>query len=164
MMLFARPPQPQLANVDLVALVGEVTEELSAQAAAVNGELAFRPPTMPLEITADKTQIAVAIRAVCSNALEARAADARVEIELVQPATSPGTVQIIIRDNGPGIPPDVRQHLFDPFYSGREAGRGLGFGLSKCWRIVRMHGGDVAVDSNETGARFTLSLPVRHDG
>jgi signal transduction histidine kinase len=118
-----------------------------------------------VEIVADKTQIAVAIRAVCSNALEARCDGARIEIELLQPATSPGTVQIIIRDNGPGIPPEMREHIFDPFFSGREAGRGLGFGLSKCWRIVRMHGGDVTVDANEMlGARFTLSLPIHHDG
>ena len=40
-----------------------------------------------------------------------------------------------------------REHLFDPFYSGRQAGRGLGFGLSKCWQILRLHGGTIeAVD------------------
>jgi signal transduction histidine kinase len=170
MMLFARPPKPQLAGVDLVALVGEVVGELSAQAAAVDGELIFNPPGSAIEISADKTQIGVAIRAVCCNALEARASGARVEIELRQPATSPETAQIIIRDNGPGIPPEMRQHIFDPFYSGREAGRGLGFGLSKCWRIIRMHGGTVEVNAVEVGAsetggaEFTLSLPVRHDG
>jgi signal transduction histidine kinase len=165
MMLFARPPKPQLAGVDLVALVGEVVGELSAQVAAVHGELNFTSPGAAIEITADKTQIGVAIRAVCSNALEARANGARVEIELRQPATSPETAQIIVRDNGPGIPAEMRQHIFDPFYSGREAGRGLGFGLSKCWRIVRMHGGTVEVGASETGgAEFTLSLPIRHEG
>lgn len=165
MMLFARPPKPQLAGVDLVALVDEVVGELSAQAAAAGGELNFNPPGAAIEITADKTQIGVAIRAVCVNALEARASGARVEIELRQPPTSPEIAQIIIRDNGPGIPPEMRQHIFDPFYSGREAGRGLGFGLSKCWRIVRMHGGTVEVGANEAGgSEFTLSLPIRHDG
>ncbi|MDA0284815.1 MAG: ATP-binding protein, partial [Planctomycetota bacterium] len=38
-----------------------------------------------------------------------------------------------------------REHLFDPFFSGRQAGRGLGFGLSKCWQILRMHGGSIQV-------------------
>ena len=52
-----------------------------------------------------------------------------------------------IEDNGPGIPPEVRPHIFDPFYSGREAGRGLGFGLSKAWRIITLHGGSLSVDS-----------------
>jgi signal transduction histidine kinase len=122
-------------------------------------------PGTPIEISADKTQLGVAIRAVCCNALESRTSGARVEIELCQPATSAETVQIIIRDNGPGIPPEMRRHIFDPFYSGREAGRGLGFGLSKCWQIIRMHGGTVEVGASETGgAKFTLSLPLRHDG
>jgi len=89
MMLFARPPKPQLASIDLAVLVGEVVQELSEQAAAVSGVLHYQPPDAAIEITADKTQIGVAIRAVCANALEARPSGARVEIELRQPATSP---------------------------------------------------------------------------
>jgi signal transduction histidine kinase len=51
--------------------------------------------------------------------------------------------------------------LFDPFFSGREAGRGLGFGLSKCWRIVTQHGGSVVVNSvGGAGAEFTILLPL----
>ena len=62
---------------------------------------------------------------------------------------------------GPGFSEEERQHLFDPFYSGREAGRGLGFGLSKCWRIVRNHGGRIDVQSDPgRGATFEITLPV----
>jgi signal transduction histidine kinase len=51
-------------------------------------------------------------------------------------------------------------HLFDPFFSGREAGRGLGLGLSKCWQIVNAHGGEIVVASQPgRGATFTISLP-----
>jgi signal transduction histidine kinase len=50
--------------------------------------------------------------------------------------------------------------LFDPFYSGREAGRGLGMGLAQCWSIVRQHGGHIEVSSRpHQGATFTLLLP-----
>jgi len=56
----------------------------------------------------------------------------------------------------------VRRHLFDPFYSGREAGRGLGFGLSKAWRIVSEHGGRIDVDNApQHGAVFRIWLPRR---
>jgi C4-dicarboxylate-specific signal transduction histidine kinase len=56
---------------------------------------------------------------------------------------------------------EVREHIFDPFFSGREAGRGLGFGLSKCWRIVTEHGGRVTVgDGAERGAVFIIELPL----
>ena len=66
-----------------------------------------------------------------------------------------------IADNGPGMDQNVLRHLFDPFFSGREAGRGLGFGLSKAWRIVTAHGGRLLVDSRAGhGATFTVCLPV----
>jgi len=70
-------------------------------------------------------------------------------------------VEITIHDTGPGISSKVRDHLFDPFYSGREAGRGLGFGLSKAWRIVTDHGGHITVKSPpKQGTTFTITLPA----
>jgi signal transduction histidine kinase len=73
----------------------------------------------------------------------------------------PRSVQIIVTDNGPGIPPEIRGKIFDPFFSGREAGRGLGFGLSKCWRIVGLHQGRIEVTSQAgAGAQFTITLPI----
>ena len=55
----------------------------------------------------------------------------------------------------------VRDHLFDPFYSGRSAGRGRGLGLSAAWRLARQHGGDVRFDAAAVGVtRFVLSLPA----
>jgi signal transduction histidine kinase len=77
-------------------------------------------------------------------------------------ANSPsGPIEITIADNGPGIPPEVRPKIFDPFFSGREAGRGLGFGLSKAWRIVTMHGGTIDVRATPGGgATFVITLPA----
>ena len=72
---------------------------------------------------------------------------------------APATVLVEVTDNGAGIAEEVRQHMFDPFYSGREAGRGLGFGLSKCWRIVGLHGGRVEVENLPDGARLRIELP-----
>ncbi len=69
-------------------------------------------------------------------------------------------VAITIRDNGPGMPPEVRRHAFDPFFSGRGAGRGLGNGLSKCWRIITGHGGSVEIDSTPAGTSVTMLLPL----
>jgi C4-dicarboxylate-specific signal transduction histidine kinase len=66
-----------------------------------------------------------------------------------------------VRDDGPGISDAVRHHLFDPFFSGREAGRGLGLGLSKCWRIVTDHGGQMVVaNPGSGGAEFSILLPM----
>ena len=161
MMLFARPPQPKLEPVDLRALLGQLLEELAPQAAQQHTELLLQAPDHSITVLADPIQIAVAVRALGINALEALVTGGRVEIHLAEPAPIHESAQITVFDNGPGISREARRHLFDPFYSGREAGRGLGFGLSKCWRIVTMHGGQVDVDSSPgRGARFTISLPV----
>jgi signal transduction histidine kinase len=86
----------------------------------------------------------------------------------VEKTKSPSTnnsVQITIADNGPGIPADIRPKIFDPFFSGREAGRGLGFGLPKAWRIITLHGGDIEVrETPASGATFVVSLPASATG
>ena len=110
-------------------------------------------------VTGDKTQLAVAVRAVVVNALEAVGQSGDVEVQL-EPDQGP-EVQIVVRDNGPGLTDELRRHMFDPFFSGREAGRGLGFGLSKCWRIVSEHGGNITVAPNlRSGTAITLVLPA----
>ena len=65
-----------------------------------------------------------------------------------------------IRDHGPGLDDTSRRHLFDPFFSGRQAGRGLGFGLPKCWRIVTLHGGRIEAEPLEpTGLNVRVTWP-----
>jgi signal transduction histidine kinase len=82
---------------------------------------------------------------------------------LAEVDSDPQTVILSVIDNGPGIPQSVRPHLFDPFYSGREAGRGLGFGMAKAWRIVDEHGGSLDVDSaaDSGGTQVIVRLPRR---
>src|SRR5207302_476622 len=69
-------------------------------------------------------------------------------------------VEIVIEDNGPGPAALEREHLFDPFFSGRPAGRGRGLGLPTAWRLARQHGGDVRFMRPADGpTRFVLTLP-----
>jgi signal transduction histidine kinase len=95
------------------------------------------------------------------NSLEAIALGGKISV-LAQPIDVAGSpwVEIRIEDDGPGIPPEIRSRMFDPFYSGREAGRGLGMGLSKCWRIVTMHGGKVDLIDSSRGTTFAIRLPM----
>jgi signal transduction histidine kinase len=160
--LFARPPHPEPQPVDLVVLVDRVIEELGPQAAE-RGILVRRVGDPgPLTAEVDPVQLGVAISALCKNSLEAIGRDGHIEIGL---GTSDGGVQIRVSDTGPGITPDQRPHIFDPFYSARQAGRGLGMGLSKCWRIVTNHGGHIAVQSEPgQGAEFVITLPWASEG
>jgi signal transduction histidine kinase len=182
MMLFAKPPQMNRTPVDLRVMVSNVMAELADDAQRQGTALRCRDPQTPIVISVDEIQLAEALKALCRNALESIGMGGEIDVsaepilplrsaepvdEAAGPVHLPGAesamlgATIAVKDNGPGISDQVRAHLFDPFYSGREAGRGLGFGLSKCWRIVTEHGGQVEVHSTETdGTTFTLRFPA----
>jgi signal transduction histidine kinase len=161
MMLFARPPQPQIERFDAVQSIDNLVADLQTAAARQETVLTRTGLLEPLEIEADPTQIAVALRALVQNALEALGNGGRITVEL---QTTAEALLIGVCDDGPGISAEERRHIFDPFFSARQAGRGLGLGLSKCWRIVTNHGGKVEVESTPgQGAKFTITLPNKRN-
>ena len=83
------------------------------------------------------------------------------EIAITTRAPDPDHVEIIVVDNGKGIPPEVLPKIFDPFFTTKEVGKGTGLGLSIAYKIVEAHGGQITVDSKVgTGTRFVVRLPV----
>ena len=72
-----------------------------------------------------------------------------------------GRIKIVIGDDGPGIPPDKVDRIFDPFYTTKQVGEGAGLGLSICHGIIREHGGNIYAESRPgEGASFIIELPV----
>lgn len=69
-------------------------------------------------------------------------------------------LELDLANNGPELTSADRMHAFDPFYSGRDAGRGLGFGLTKCWRILTLHGGHIHLHSTPATTTFRTLWPV----
>jgi C4-dicarboxylate-specific signal transduction histidine kinase len=68
-------------------------------------------------------------------------------------------VTLTVEDNGSGLPVEVAEHAFDPFYSGRSAGRGRGLGLSTAWQLVRQNGGSLCfAPTPDRPARFVLTV------
>jgi signal transduction histidine kinase len=165
LMLFARPPRPAMKTIDVAALLRELLEELRDRCKERGIEVRLRCPANALPLRADAAQLLVALRAICDNSLDALSGGGHLEIlaENVEPVGGEiqGAIRIEIRDDGPGFGEEVRRHLFDPFFSGRAAGRGLGMGLAKCWRIVRMHGGTIDAESHHgCGASLMITLPL----
>ena len=162
MMLYAKPPVMEPEMLDLVALVREVVDQQHQVARDQQTELTSRGWGCPIWIQADSAQLAVALTSLVRNALEACARGGRVVVEVATPA--PSQVEVWVTDSGPGLSATARQHLFDPFYSGREAGRGLGFGLCKAQRIAEMHQARVEVlKSTPQGTRIGLRGLMRVD-
>ena len=72
-----------------------------------------------------------------------------------------GKIEVSIGDDGPGIPPEKINRVFDPFYTTKDVGEGTGLGLSICHGIIREHGGDIYVESSPgKGATFIVELPL----
>src|SRR3712207_3547112 len=75
-----------------------------------------------------------------------------------------GRVLVEISDDGPGIPEDVRERMFEPFYTTKDVGKGTGLGLDISRRVVvDDHGGDIRVDSRPGDTRFEVRLPIAPD-
>lgn len=164
LMLFARPPKLNPTSFSLTDLIRKVIGGLSALVQERSIQLDCIESDLG-EISADEAQLDVALHALVKNALEAvdEGGSVSVAARRTDIAGEPW-VEIVVSDDGPGISADVRRHMFDPFFSGREAGRGLGFGLSKCWRIVTDHGGQITVHCPAGGgAEVSILLPVAND-
>jgi two-component system NtrC family sensor kinase len=71
------------------------------------------------------------------------------------------TVSIHIQDTGVGIPEEIHNKIFEAFFTTKQKVKGVGLGLSVCYGIIKDHGGDIMVQSEEgKGATFTISLPI----
>lgn len=158
LMLFARPPMPKLDVEDVREVVRVAMEKLREAATLKDVQLLARLPVAMVSYDLDEALFGVAVRALVENAINAVDVGGKVVVEVEGFARM---VRITVRDNGPGISPAERELIFDPYYSGRQAGRGLGMGLPKCWRIVQLHRGELTVgEAPGGGAEFVITLPI----
>ena len=162
MMLFAKPPRLARQRVQVATIIDDVIRSLDDRLIDCKVRIKCQLDGPLPEIDADATQLTAALRAILQNAIQAVQTDGKITVSAMVDSVSPlqPAVMIQVQDSGPGIPEQTRLHIFDPFYSGREAGRGLGFGLSKAWRIVQDHGGRLDVENVPgSGTVFTMRVP-----
>jgi signal transduction histidine kinase len=70
-------------------------------------------------------------------------------------------IEISVIDNGPGIPDQIKEKIFQPFFTTKPTGRGTGLGLSLSYDIIRSHGGEIRVTcDNDEGTKFIISMPI----
>lgn len=154
---FARDGGGQLVPIDVTGLLTGVSE-LLRQSVGGGISLSFAPPRSSVSILANRDQMEMALLNLALNARDAMGGSGRLEIAAQQLGDR---VEIAVSDNGPGIPPEVRNRLFEPFVTTKPAGKGTGLGLAQVADAAAQAGGTVRVESpNQGGASFVLSLPI----
>ncbi len=153
LLAFAKPTVLNMENVDLHELIKDVA------AAAIGNNEAVRVSINsdnPVSIRADAVLLRQALSNLIINAGEAMPNGGSISIGLKKVQNK---AEISIRDSGCGIPDDIRQKIFLPFYTTKP--QGIGFGLALVQKIVVSHGGSIEVESREgKGSLFTITLPA----
>ncbi len=146
--------QPE--QCDLRKIVAEVVESLSGAAEAQSARLVLEIPE-GLELLLDAHLFKRVFANLIGNAMEAMPEGGSVTVSATR---EPESVLVEVRDTGPGIAPELRDHLFQPFSTSRK-GKGLGLGLALARQVVLDHGGEMWANSNPgQGACFSFRLPA----
>lgn len=173
---FARPPQVEKTAIDAQSLLEQTIHVVGVPARQRGVTIHCQPPLQAVSIEADPVQMRQVLLNLLLNALDAAGDGGTVAVEVGQVSDLPDAVRaalkqdenlphdnysaIHISDNGPGVPNDMKERIFEPFVSSKETGMGLGLAVSR--RIVQAHGGTIIVSDNPGGgARFTIWLPAR---
>jgi signal transduction histidine kinase len=153
---FARPPRSERRDSDLSAVVRRAAALVEGRARRQRVEIEQALPDEAVRLHIDPEEIQQVLVNLLLNALDALPRGGRVRVEV---AVHPSGVEVRVSDNGPGIPAQVRDRLFEPFVTSKE--NGVGLGLSICKRLVEAHGGVIrGANLPGGGAVLSLTLPV----
>jgi PAS domain S-box-containing protein len=158
---FTKPAMPVLKRQPVGGSLERVATVMGPEAAAMEAEIAVETdPGLP-EAEYDEKQIHQVLMNLVRNSLEAMAEDPRpgqARRVLVRARFVDGEIRVEVEDTGPGIPLSIMPRLFEPFFSRKEHGTGLGLAVVR--KILHDHGGDVSArNAPGGGALFTLRLP-----
>jgi PAS domain S-box-containing protein len=154
LLLFARPPKPRRAPIDLVPLVQTTASLLMEDPALRDVDVAIEGTAPP--VPADADMLKVVFQNLLINSAHAMEGKGRIRVA-VEPVDT--VCQIAVVDGGPGIPPEIRDKIFAPFFTTKRRGSGLGLPTVK--RFVEAHDGQIAIDCPAAGGTTVrIQLPM----
>jgi len=170
LLAFSRRQPIDLRVVNINDVVAE-TSEMLRRLLGESFKLEVDACAELLNLRADRSQLQQILMNLAVNARDAMVSGGTINIETANatfetedrdhPLANARCVRLVVSDNGPGIPPEALPHIFEPFYTTKEVGRGTGLGLATVYGIVRQHGGSVVVRSDPgRGARFEVYFPA----
>ncbi len=155
-----RPTKPILAEVNVYSLIEGTLRLLKPELESRSANVTFESHCGDgITILADEGQLRRAVLNLIKNAEEAidNGGEIGISLDLEDPE-----VVIRVKDNGPGVPEELRERIFEPYFSTKENGTGLGLVTVK--RVVEDHGGTISVESKPgNGAKFEIRIPRRRD-
>lgn len=152
--------EPQLTRLSLGDVIEEsmafLKQEFQSRGISVSLDLATELP----QIVGDRIQLQQVIVNLAINAMQAMAESGGRDILVQTMLSDPETVRCAVEDSGAGVDPTTLPHLFDNFFTTKEAGMGMGLPISRS--IIEAHGGEIRVENNSAlgGARFAFTLPA----
>lgn len=154
---FIRLPEPQLKNVPVQLLLDDVCSLCSSMVRELPVEISCHLVDETIQIAVDHKMIEQVLINLIQNAIDAMAGRKDGIIQLAARKTRERN-EIIVKDNGMGIPDEILDRVFVPFFTTKEKGSGIG--LSLCRRILQLHGGSMRIHSEtQKGTTVTLSFP-----
>jgi two-component system sensor histidine kinase HydH len=155
---FARADQVERHANDMNGLIGETVGLLKAQAGAQGVDITVEPAQASPMVWGSSAALRQVLLNLITNALQAMPQGGHLWCRC-RLAASQSTIEIDVADTGPGIAPEHRAHLFEPFFTTRPSGTGLGLAL--CREILSQHGGQILFQADASpGTTFTIILPV----
>lgn len=160
LLVYARPKAPNRTQIDLAGLVRRVMVILREEPAFRGIHVELAPYSNGIEIEADEAQIQQVLMNIMINAAHACEEEGRIDCRINPNGDG---ARIEIEDNGIGVAHEIRERVWEPFFTTRAKGTGLG--LAICKRIVEAHGGTIRLDSEPgVGTCVMIDLPAHSKG
>jgi PAS domain S-box-containing protein len=159
LLTFARQKSIEAKDMDLIEVVKTIMMLTKHQLESSQVEYEVNLPKAPFKICGDSAQIQQCLMNLIFNAIESMPEGGKLTISGGLD-DGEGMVWLTVADNGQGIKPEDLPHIFEPFYSTKVDGKGVGLGLSMTYGIIREHNGAIEVSSKPgKGAVFKIKLP-----
>jgi signal transduction histidine kinase len=155
LLAFQEAPKPVLQDQQLMPIIERCVELLKPQAQERNVAIFIQPDNVSAHAAVDAKHLTQVLTNLILNALAAVPERGTIDLHLVRNGNG---FTIDVHDTGPGVPPESREHLFEPFYSTRDEGSGLGLAVSR--ELVNNMGGTLEYRGDGTGATFAIHLPA----
>lgn len=156
---YAQPARPQIGTCLLADLSNRVIQLLSDEAGKKGIQIEVQDNLLHRSCRADVNQLTQVLLNVVLNGIQACKKNDQIKIRLSnEDAGRKAYARIDVIDNGPGIRPDIRNRLFEPFVTTKTTGTGLGLAISQ--QIIEEHHGKISCRSLEKGTQFSIRLPI----